>query len=191
MKKAIFLDRDGVINENVKDMNRVEQFVMLPNVSKAIKKINDAGYLAIIITNQPIIAKGFLSFETLENIHEKMKDELRKDGAHIDDIFVCPHHPKKGFPGEIVELKIDCACRKPKPGLFLQAIKKYNIDVSKSWMIGDSKSDVVAAKNAGINSIFIPDKGSGAEHETKLKEVKPDFEKKDLMDAVKLILDKN
>lgn len=190
MKKAIFLDRDGVINENVKDMNTVEQFIMLPKVGKAIKKINDAGYLAIIVTNQPIIAKGFLSFETLDKIHEKMSHELKKDHAHIDDIFVCPHHPKKGFAKEIVELKIDCDCRKPKPGLFLQAIRKYNIDTSKSWMIGDSKSDVQAAKNVNIKSVFIPNKGSGAEQEKSLEDIKADFERKDLLKAVEFILTK-
>lgn len=189
-QKAIFLDRDGVINENVKELSKLEDFKILPNVEVAIKKINDAGYLAIIVTNQPIISKGFLTFETLNLMHDKLKHDLKKHHAHIDDIFVCPHHPKKGFPGEIVELKIDCDCRKPKPGLFLQAIKKYNIDVSKSWIIGDSKSDILAGEKIGVKTIFIPGKGSGAEHESKLEDVIPDYEKVDLLDAVNFILKK-
>jgi len=189
MKKAIFLDRDGVINENVKDLVKISQFNLLPNVAEAIKKINDSGYLAIIITNQPIIAKGFCTFKEMEKIHEKMKELISKKGAFIDKLYMCPHHPEKGFPGEFAELKIDCSCRKPKPGLFLQAIKELDIDPKKSWSIGDSLSDIEASKKAGIKAIFLTSGGgSGSKNESELKDSKPDYIKKNLLDAVDFIL---
>jgi len=189
MRKAIFIDRDGVINENVGDLVKPEQLKFLPGASEAIKNINASEYLAIIITNQPHIAKGFCTFEDMDKIHARMKDLLHERGARVDAIYVCPHHPKKGFEGEVPELKIACDCRKPKPGLILQAIKEHNIDPAKSWMIGDSKSDVVAGQGAGVKTIFvITGGGSGATHEDSLQDVKPDFVKKDLGEAVELIL---
>ena len=187
-RKAIFLDRDGVINENVKDMDSLEEFKLLPNVPKAIKKINDSGFLAIIVTNQPTISKGILKSEVLDKIHQKLNDELKKHDAHIDKIYVCPHHPEKGFPGEIPELKFDCECRKPKPGLLLKAIKEYDIDSKNSWMIGDSKSDILAGITSNVKTIFIPGKGSKSMHEDKLRDIKADFEKKDLLEAIEFIL---
>jgi len=189
MKKAIFLDRDGVINENVKDLVKVSQLKLLPNVAEAIKKINDSGYLVVIITNQPIISKGFCTFEDMEKIHDKMKQIISEKGAFIDKIYICPHHPEKGFPKEIVELKIDCSCRKPKPGLFLQAIKELDIDFKKSWSIGDSNSDTEAAEKAGLKTILLSSGGgSGSKHESELKDSKPDFVKKDLLEAVEFII---
>ena len=191
MKKAVFLDRDGVINENVENLTKVSQFKLIAGAAEAIKRLNDAGYLVVVITNQPIIAKGFCTFEEMEKIHDKMKKLLAKKGAHIDRIYICPHHPEKGFPGEVPELKIDCSCRKPKPGLFLQAIKELDINIKESWSIGDSKSDVEASKKAGIRTIFLSlGGGSGAKHELELKDVKPDYIKKDLSEAVDFILSK-
>ena len=187
MKKAIFLDRDGVINKNADDITTPEKFEMLPGVSEAIKKINDSGYLAIIITNQPIISKGFCTFDDLKKIHDKMNAELAEAGAHIDAIYVCPHHPKKGFEGEVSELKIDCDCRKPKPGLIKQAIAEHDIDTKESWMIGDSPSDIAAGKAAGVKTVLVSDGGgSGAAHEA-IIDTEPDAVKKDLEEAVDYI----
>ena len=149
-QKAIFLDRDGTINKMVGFVTRPEQFELLPDVAKAIKAINKSGYLAIVITNQPVIARGDCTFEQLQTIHNKMEMELGKEGAFVDAIYVCPHHTDKGFSGERPEYKCDCDCRKPKPGLLLQAAKDFNIDLSQSYMIGDSGRDVKAGKNAGV-----------------------------------------
>ena len=149
-QKAIFLDRDGTINKMVGFITKSEQFELLPGVAKAIKAINKSGYLAIVITNQPVIARGDCTFEQLQTIHNKMETELGKEGAFVDAIYVCPHHTDKGFSGERPEYKCDCDCRKPKPGLLLQAAKDFNIDLSQSYMIGDSDGDVRAGENAGV-----------------------------------------
>jgi D-glycero-D-manno-heptose 1,7-bisphosphate phosphatase len=187
--KAIFLDRDGVINKNIKDMKKPEQFEILKGTSEAIKKINDTGYLAVVVTNQPTISKGFLSFENMEKIHDKMNKELTKYNAHIDAIYMCPHHPEKGFEREIPELKIDCNCRKPKPGMITDAIRDYNIDIRGSWIIGDSLTDIVAGKNAGIKTAFIySGGGSGSKNEKKYKTIKPDMTCHNLLDAIKNII---
>lgn len=154
-QKAIFLDRDGTINKDVGFLNNIEQFELLPNVSSTIREINNSEYLAIVITNQPVIARGEATIEELERIHEKMETLLSNEGAYLDDIFYCPHHPDRGFEGEVLKYKIICDCRKPKPGLLLQAAEKYNIDLEKSWMIGDSERDMQAGKAAGCGTIFI------------------------------------
>jgi D,D-heptose 1,7-bisphosphate phosphatase len=154
-QKAIFLDRDGTINALNGFLKKPEDFVLIDGAGEAIKKINSLGFLAIVITNQPVIARGEIDFETLELIHKKMETDLGKYGAYIDDLFFCPHHYDKGFPGERPEYKIDCDCRKPKPGMIFQAAQKYNIDLGESFMVGDDKRDVEAGINAGCTSIFL------------------------------------
>ena len=154
-QKAIFLDRDGTINKYVDFLTKPEQFELLPGVAEAIKMINKSGYLAIVVTNQPVIARGNCTWDELQQIHNKMETELGKDGAFLDAIYICPHHKDKGFEGERPEYKFDCECRKPKPGLLLQAAKVFNIDLSKSIMIGDSEIDIEAGKNAGISNLFL------------------------------------
>ncbi len=154
-QKAIFLDRDGTLNKYVGFLRNISDFELLSGVAEAIKEINASGYLAIVITNQPVIARGEITFDGLQEIHNKMETLLGREGAYLDAIYFCPHHPEKGFKGEISELKIDCDCRKPKPGLFFRAAKDFNIDLSKSWMIGDGKNDVLAGKNAGCKTALI------------------------------------
>lgn len=148
-QKTIFLDRDGTINKYVGFLRDINEFELIDGVSKAIKMINQSGYLAIVVTNQPVIARGEVSWEELHEIHKKMETLLGKDGAYIDGMYICPHHPDKGFEGERPEYKFDCDCRKPKPGLLLQAAKDFNIDLSQSYIIGDSERDVEAGKAAG------------------------------------------
>lgn len=143
-QKAVFLDRDGTINKYVGFLRDVDEFELLPEVSEAIKKINQSGYLAIVVTNQPVIARGEVTWEELQNIHNKMETLLGNDGAYVDAIYYCPHHPHKGFEGEIPELKFDCECRKPKPGMLLKAAEDFNIDLTQSWMVGDSDADIEA-----------------------------------------------
>lgn len=149
-QKAIFLDRDGTINKMVGFITKPEQFELIEGAAEAIKTINKSGYLAIVITNQPVIARGDCTFEELQTVHDKMETELGKVGAFVDAIYVCPHHTDKGFEGERPEYKCNCNCRKPKPGLLLQAAKDFNIDLSESYMIGDSLRDVEAGDNAGV-----------------------------------------
>lgn len=152
-QKAIFLDRDGTINKYVGFLRDIKQLELIDGVTEAIKRINSSGYLTIIVTNQPVIARGEVSFSELDEIHNKLETLLGKEGAFIDGIYYCPHHPHKGYEGERPELKIECGCRKPKPGMLLKAAKDFNIDLPLSWMIGDDDNDVLAGKNAGCKSI--------------------------------------
>ncbi len=154
-QKAIFLDRDGTINKYVGFLRDINQFELLPQTAKAIQMINKSGYLAIVITNQPVIARGEVTIEELTEIHNKMETLLGNEGAYLDAIYYCPHHPDKGYEGEIADLKINCDCRKPKPGLLLQAAKDFNIDLSSSWMIGDGENDVKAGNAAGCKTALI------------------------------------
>ena len=154
-QKAIFLDRDGTINKMVGFVTKPEQFELIEGAAEAIKAINKSGYLAIVVTNQPVIARGDCTFEDLQTIHDKMETELGKVGAFVDAIYVCPHHTDKGFEGERPEYKCNCYCRKPKPGLLLQAAKDFNIDLSESYMIGDSHRDVEAGENAGVKKSIL------------------------------------
>ena len=153
-QKAIFLDRDGTINKYVGFLRHINDFDLIEGVADAIKLINQSEYLAIVVTNQPVIARGEVSWGELNEIHQKMTTLLGKAGTYVDGIYICPHHPDKGFEGERPEYKIDCSCRKPKPGLLLQAAKDFNIDLSQSVMIGDSTRDVEAGRAAGCKQSF-------------------------------------
>lgn len=148
-QKAIFLDRDGTINKYVGFLRNIDDFELIDGVSEAIRHINQSGYLAIVVTNQPVIARGEVTWDELHEIHRKMETLLGKDGAYIDGIYICPHHPDKGFEGERPEYKFNCDCRKPKPGMLMQAAKDFNIDLSLSYMIGDSDNDMKAGEMGG------------------------------------------
>ena len=158
-QKTIFLDRDGTINKYMGFLRKPEELELLPGVAEAIKLINSSGYLAVVVTNQPVIARGEVSFDGLEEIHNKMETLLGQEGAYLDAIYFCPHHPHKGFEGEVPELKIDCDCRKPKPGMLLKAAEDLNIELKNSYMIGDSDTDVEAGKAAGCTAIKIEEGG--------------------------------
>ena len=133
----------------------MKELTLLPDAIEAIKLINTSDYLAIVVTNQPVIARGEVTWKGLEEIHNKMETELGKQGAYLDKIYFCPHHPHGGYAGEIPELKFECDCRKPKPGMLFKAAEELNIDLSKSYMIGDSDTDVQAGEAAGCKSIKI------------------------------------
>jgi len=154
-QKAVFLDRDGTLNKYVGFLRKADDLELLSGVAEAIRNINASGYLVIVITNQPVVARGEVTFEGLEEIHRKLETELGKDGAYIDALYYCPHHPDKGFAGEVPELKKDCTCRKPQPGMILQAAKDFNIDLTASWMVGDSKVDIACGKNAGVHTALL------------------------------------
>jgi len=152
-QRAVFLDRDGTLNRYVGFLRSIDDLTLLEGAAEAVRRINQAGFLAIVATNQPVIARGELTWKGLEEIHEKLETLLGYEGAYLDDIFVCPHHPDRGFPGERPEYKMDCGCRKPKPGLLLQAAEEYHIDLLQSWMIGDSDRDIAAGRAAGCKTI--------------------------------------
>ena len=154
-QKAIFLDRDGTINEYVGFLRSIDEFRLIDGVAEAIKIINQSGYLAIVVSNQPVIARGEVSLEELQEIHNKMETLLGQQGAYIDALYYCPHHPDKGFEGERIEYKVECECRKPKPGMLLEAARKYNIDLSQSYMIGDGRNDIGAGEAAGCKVVAV------------------------------------
>ncbi len=156
-QKAVFLDRDGTINRYVGFLRKEEEFELLPGVAEAIGKINASGYLAVVVTNQPVIARGEVTVPQLQDIHNKMETLLGYEGVYVDAVYYCPHHPHKGYAGEIPELKFDCDCRKPKPGMLLTAAEEYNIDLANSWMIGDGENDVKAGAAAGCKTALIGD----------------------------------
>ena len=156
-QKAIFLDRDGTINKYVGFLRDIDEFELLPGVPEAIGKINRSGYLAIVVTNQPVIARGEVNWDELQEIHNKMETLLGLEGVYLDGIYFCPHHPHKGHEGEVPELKIDCDCRKPKPGMLLKAAEDFNIELSESWMIGYGENDIKAGQAAGCKTALIGD----------------------------------
>lgn len=154
-QKAIFLDRDGVINVSKPWISDPDQFTLIKGAADAVKRINRSGYLCIVVTNQPVIARGECTWQQLKVIHDKLETLLGAEGAYLDAIYVCPHHTDKGFQGERPQYKVDCECRKPKPGLLLQAAEDFNIDLSQSYMIGDSQRDVLCGENAGCKQSFL------------------------------------
>ena len=159
-QKCIFLDRDGTLNVYKGFLTDIEELELIPGTAEALKCINSSEYLAIVITNQPVIARGGCSVQELEEIHNKLETLLGKEGAYIDALYYCPHHPDKGFEGERPEYKIECDCRKPKPGMLLKAAEDYNIDLSQSIMIGDGKNDMEAGKAAGCQTILVDEQNT-------------------------------
>ncbi|MCM1134507.1 MAG: D-glycero-beta-D-manno-heptose 1,7-bisphosphate 7-phosphatase [Clostridium sp.] len=152
LQRAVFLDRDGTVNEEVGFLHSIEQFQLLPGVAKAIALLNKIGWLVIVVTNQPTIARGEMTLEELETVHCKMETLLGQMGAYVDGVYFCPHHPDKGFFGERPEYKIECTCRKPKPGMLLKAAERFHINLASSWMVGDNERDMKAGEAAGCHT---------------------------------------
>ena len=183
LQKCIFLDRDGTINKHVGFLKNVDDLELISGVDKAIRKINDSGFLCIVITNQPVVARGDVTFDELEEIHRKLETLLGDSNAYVDDLLYCPHHPDKGYEGEVSNLKIKCNCRKPNIGLIEEAVKRYNIDISKSYFIGDTTTDIECAKRANIKSVLV----KSGEIDNKYKVV-ADYEFDSLEEAVNTIV---
>lgn len=185
-QKAVFLDRDGTLNRSVGYVSRPEQFELLAGVGGAVRRLNRAEYKAVVVTNQPVVARGDCTAEALRDIHNKMETLLARDEAYLDRICVCPHHPDAGFEGEVPELKLDCACRKPGTGMIEQAAADLNVDLGQSWMVGDSTVDLLTARRAGLRSILVETGEAGMDGR---HWVTPDFTVSDLAAAVDFILD--
>jgi len=175
-----------VINREVDHLSDPDHFELLSGVSEAIRKANHAAVLVVVVTNQPVIARGELSEGDLRVIHNKMETLLGKDGAYIDQIYYCPHHPESGFDGEIKALKIECDCRKPKNGLFLQASEELNISLQDSWMVGDSTADILAGKQASVQTILVKSGYGGKDNKY---DIEPNFVVDDLYSAVDIVLE--
>lgn len=183
-QKCIFLDRDGTINKAAGLIANKNDLVLLDGVSEAIKKINSSEYLCIVVTNQPVIARGESSLENLNEIHKHLETLFGNDGAYIDDLYYCPHHPDRGFEGEVLEYKIECDCRKPKIGMIIKAAERYNIDLSASFMIGDTWRDVETGENAGMHTCLV----ECGESEDERHPVAPEMRAKDLKEAINKII---
>lgn len=155
-KPALFLDRDGVINVETNGVHAPEQVELIPGSAEAIRMFNELGVPVICVTNQPDLAKGFMSWEDLRAVGGEIDHQLASiAGAYLDDIRICPHHPEKGWPGEVESLKVECDCRKPSPGMLLDSAFFHNIDLERSWLIGDRYADIAASEAAGARSILV------------------------------------
>lgn len=183
-RACIFLDRDGVINEDTDLISRHEDLNIFEFVPDAIKRINQSEYLSVVITNQSVVARNLCSYDDVKVIHNKMEALLGEHGAYLTGIYFCPHHPDGGFPGENVKYKMNCTCRKPKPGMLLEAAKEFNIDLQKSWMVGDSDRDIKAGRTTGCRTIAV--RTGRSTHTSKLY---PDYWFEDLTEAVSFIID--
>lgn len=183
-RPAVFLDRDGVLNVERGHINRPEDLELLPGVAEAVRRLNAAGYLTVVVTNQSNVAKGFCSEEQLERIHARLETLLGQEHAWLDRIYYCPHHPHKGFAGERAELKTVCTCRKPSPGMIHRATEELNIDLAQSFLVGDRASDIEAGQAAGLTTFLV---GNGAGSPDGLGAVRPDYVCDDLAAAVAIV----
>ncbi|REK69580.1 HAD-IIIA family hydrolase [Paenibacillus paeoniae] len=184
-QKCIFLDRDGTINRHKGLISTVDDFELEDCAIEAIKKINRSGYLAIVITNQPVVARGLCDISEVITIHNKMQTLLGEHGAILDDILFCPHHPDKGFPEENILYKIPCNCRKPGLGMIESCVNKYNIDLAASWIIGDTTIDIQTGTNAGMHTALVLTGEAGKDMKY---DVQSDLTGSNLLEAVEIIL---
>lgn len=185
-QRAVFLDRDGTMNKEVDGVTSPEKLELLPGVTEAIHLLNHKGFRVVVISNQPIIAKGFCTEADVRAVHNKLESLLGREHAFVDRIYYCPHHPEKGFAGERPELKIDCTCRKPRPGLVRKAAEELNIDLNSAWFVGDTTTDLQTAKNAGVRSILVRTGYAGKDGKFN---VQPDGVFDTLSDAARFIVE--
>lgn len=182
---AIFLDRDGTLNVEKGNLRTPEELEMLPRVGPTLRALRQAGFRLVILTNQPVIARGEATERDVAAVHRKLVWEIGKEGAYLDAIYLCPHHPKRGFPGERVDLKIECECRKPGTKMVEQACRDLGIDAAQSWMVGDRTVDIEMARRAGLRSILLR---TGAAGQDGKYSVSPDYVVDDITAAAAIIL---
>jgi D,D-heptose 1,7-bisphosphate phosphatase len=179
---AVFLDRDGTLNVDKHWIHSPDDIELLPGAAEAVRAINESGRLAVVITNQPVVARGECTEAELARIHNRLAWLLGESHAFLDAVYYCPHHPDRGFTGERQDLKHACSCRKPAVGLFEMAARTLNIDREKSWMIGDSAADIEAARKFGISSVLLRSEGQTVEP------CRPHFEAETLLEAIRFVL---
>lgn len=180
-RKAVFLDRDGTVNEEVDYLHRIEDFAFIPGAPEAIRRLKEAGFLVIVVTNQSGVARGYFPLAAVEALHDHIQSELARIGTRIDAFYLCPHHPVEG----IGEYRKDCDCRKGSPGMLLQAARDHGIDLARSFMIGDKAADVEAGERAGCRPLLVLT-GYGAREKARVKPETPVF--RDIGSAAEFIL---
>lgn len=185
-RPAVFIDRDGTISEEVGYINHPSRFQLFPFAAAAIKLLNNQGWLAVIITNQAGVARGYFSEAMIQTVHENLRQSLNQSGARVDAIYYCAHHPSVGEP----PYRKDCECRKPKPGLIKQAAKDLDIELERSWMIGDRYGDIELAHNAGVHSgLVLSGYGRGEwEHQRDSWRYQPELVAENLLEAITSII---
>ena len=185
-RPAVFIDRDGTVNEQMGYINHLSRFILLPGTGEAVRLLNRHGFLAIIVSNQSGVARGYFPVELVERVHDYMRDLLEKENAYVDGVFFCPHYPR----GTVEEFSTHCNCRKPRPGLIQQACEVFDIDLAKSFVVGDRVSDIELAKQLNLKGVLVlTGYGKGdLEYVFPDRVFKPDHVAKDLLDAVNWII---
>ena len=185
-RRAVFMDRDGTISEEVGYVNHVSRYRVFPFAAEAVRTLNEAGWLAVLVTNQAGVARGYFREELIGEVHKVLASELECGGARLDAVYYCPHHPTVGEP----PYRFDCDCRKPRPGLLLRAARELDLDLSRCWMIGDRFGDTELARNAGARSaLVLTGYGRGEmEHQSHAWAQRPDLVAENLLEAVKKIV---
>jgi D-glycero-D-manno-heptose 1,7-bisphosphate phosphatase len=185
-RAAAFIDRDGTLTEEVGYVNHPKRLRLLPRSAEAIKRLNAADVAAVVVTNQAGVARGYFSEDVLHAVNGELVTRLKQAGAHLDGIYVCPHHPTEGVP----PFRAECDCRKPRPGLFLRAASELGLDLAASTVVGDRPSDLVAARRVGARGVLVLTGYGLGEWEFRRKHfpVEPDHVAGDLLDAVEWIL---
>ena len=182
---AVFIDRDGTLNVDTGYVSDPEDLVVYPFAGHAVRLLNENGLKAIVVTNQSTVARGFCSEDIIEAIHSKLQDELKKQGAHLDAVYYCPHHPEIGEE----PYRMGCECRKPKPGMLYQAERELNVDLTRSYVIGDKTLDIEMARSVGAGGVLVlTGFGNDSVRRLKGKSLQPDFICRDVLEAVKIIL---
>jgi D-glycero-D-manno-heptose 1,7-bisphosphate phosphatase len=185
-RRAVFIDRDGTISEEVGYVNHVSRYKVFPFAAPAVRALNEAGWLAVLVTNQAGVARGYFAEKLIGEVHGVLAAELEKGGARLDAVYYCPHHPSLGEP----PYRLDCDCRKPRPGLIKRAAEDLGLDLGRCWMVGDRHSDTELARNAGVRSAFVlTGYGRGElEHQSHGWRHRPDLVAENLLEAVEKIL---
>ena len=186
-RRAVFIDRDGTISEEVGYVNHPSRYRVFPFAAEAVRLLNKTGWLAILVTNQAGVARGYFAEEMIGEVHRILVEELERGGAYLDAIYYCPHHPSVGAP----PYRLDCDCRKPKPGLIHRAAAEFDIDLARSWMVGDRYGDTEMARNAGLRSaLVLSGYGRGEwEYQREQWKYEPDVIAEDLFHAVRTIIE--
>ena len=185
-RPAVFIDRDGTLTEEVGYVNHLSRLRLLPRAAAAVRRLNEAGIAAVVATNQAGIARGYFSEDLMHAVHARLHDLLKEGGAHLDGLYVCPHHPTEGAP----PFRSECECRKPKPGLLLRAARDLDLDLAASTMVGDKASDLLVAPAVGARAVLVlTGYGRGEwEHRRDHFSVLPDHVAGDLLDAVDWVM---
>jgi len=178
---AVFLDRDGTINEEVGYLDRLERLRILPGAAEAVRRINESGMKAVVVTNQSGVARGKFTEEFVRTVHNRIREALRREGAEIDGFYYCPHHPSEG----IGEYRKSCTCRKPAPGMLERAAEELKIDLRRSYLVGDTLKDIETGLRAGTRTVLVK---TGYGEKEAVANIRPDFTAADLLDAVRWIL---